>query len=238
MISEYDKKRDEQHCLSVSETEAFMKITLRDPASAITHFIALCMTLGSIFPLLIKANEYGITYVIAMMIFVLSMLVLYAASATYHAVTLSAPVIKKFKKLDHSAIFIFIAGSYTPVCLLILDSKQGIPMLIAIWSIAIIGIIIKLLWINCPKWFSSIIYIAMGWMCIFCMKPIIHSVTPKAFFWLLLGGIIYTIGGVIYALKLPIFNAKHKNFGTHEIFHIFVMLGSFCHYIFMYAYVL
>lgn len=215
-----------------------MKLTLRDPYSAITHFIALCMTLGSIIPLLLKADEYGMTYFIAMSVFGLSMTILYAASATYHAVTLSAPAIKIFRKIDHSAIFIFIAGSYTPVCLLILDSKQGIPMLALIWAIAIIGIVIKFLWINCPKWFSSIIYIAMGWLCIFCMKPLIHTITPKAFFWLLCGGIIYTIGGVIYALKLPIFNARHKNFGSHEIFHIFVMLGSFCHYIFMYAYVM
>lgn len=229
-------KQKESFCRS--EMEVIMKITLRDPVSAITHFIALCMTLGSILPLLLKAGSYGITYVVAMFIFGFSMTLLYAASATYHAVTLAAPVIRIFKKIDHSAIFVFIAGSYTPVCLLILDKALGIPMLIAIWSIALIGIIIKLLWINCPKWFSSIIYIAMGWLCIFCMKPLIHAITPKAFFWLFLGGVIYTIGGVIYALKLPLFNARHQNFGTHEIFHLFVMLGSFCHYIFMYAYVL
>ena len=140
-----------------------------------------------------------------------------------------------FRKIDHSAIFVFIAGSYTPVCLLVLEPKLGIPMMIAIWSITIIGILIKFFWITCPKWFSSVIYIAMGWLCVFCMKPLVNEITPKAFFWLLSGGIIYTIGGVIYALKMPLFNAKHKVFGTHEIFHVFVMLGSMCHYIFMYA---
>ena len=106
-----------------------------------------------------------------------------------------------------------------------------------VWGIAIVGIIINALWINCPKWFSSVIYIAMGWVCIMAIRQIVAALTPAAFTWLLAGGIIYTIGGVIYALKLPIFNSKHKNFGSHEIFHLFVMGGSFCHYMMMYGYV-
>lgn len=215
-----------------------MKITLRDPGSAITHLIAFFLTAGAMLPLLIKATGYGASYFIAMLVFGLTMMLLYAASATYHSVVLSAPKIRIFRKIDHSAIFIFIAGSYTPVCLLILNPRYGIPMLIAIWSVTAIGIIVKFAWINCPKWFSSLIYITMGWMCIFCMKPLINAITPAALFWLLSGGIIYTVGGIIYALKLPIFNARHKYFGSHEIFHVFVMLGSFCHFIFMYSYVL
>ncbi len=215
-----------------------MEIRLRDPASALTHFIAFFVTAGGIVPLLMKASSYGAKYFVSMLIFGLTMMLLYLASATYHSVILSAPTIKIFRKLDHSAIFVFIAGSYTPICLLVLEPKLGIPMLIAIWSITVIGILIKFLWITCPKWFSSVIYIAMGWLCVFCMKPLVNDITPKAFFWLLSGGIIYTIGGIIYALKLPVFNAKHKFFGTHEIFHVFVMLGSVCHYILMYQYIL
>ena len=212
-----------------------MKIKLRDKASTLTHFVTFIMTAIGIAPLLIRANSYGTKYFVSMLIFGVTMMILYLASATYHSVTLSAPKIKIFRKIDHSAIFVFIAGSYTPVCLLVLEPKLGIPMMIAIWSITIIGILIKFFWITCPKWFSSVIYIAMGWLCVFCMKPLVNEITPKAFFWLLSGGIIYTIGGVIYALKMPLFNAKHKVFGTHEIFHVFVMLGSMCHYIFMYA---
>ena len=215
-----------------------MEIRLRDPASALTHFIAFFVTAGGIAPLLMKASSYGVKYFVSMLIFGLTMMLLYLASATYHSVILSAPKIKIFRKLDHSAIFVFIAGSYTPICLLVLEPKLGIPMLIAIWSITVVGILIKFLWITCPKWFSSVIYIAMGWLCVFCMKPLVNDITPKAFFWLLSGGIIYTIGGIIYALKLPVFNAKHKFFGTHEIFHVFVMLGSVCHYILMYQYIL
>ena len=99
------------------------------------------------------------------------------------------------------------------------------------------GIVINALWINCPKWFSSLIYIAMGWICVVAIRQIVAALTPAAFGWLLEGGIIYTIGGIIYALKLPIFNSRHKNFGSHEIFHLFVMGGSFCHYVMMYGYV-
>ena len=98
------------------------------------------------------------------------------------------------------------------------------------------GILINALWISCPKWFSSCIYIAMGWICVTAFGQILSSLTPGAFGWLLAGGIIYTAGGVIYALKLPLFNSRHKNFGSHEIFHLFVMGGSFCHYMMMYGY--
>ena len=215
-----------------------MQLTIREPGSAITHFVAMLLAAGASVPLLLKAAGLGGLYLIAMLIFITSMILLYGASATYHSANLSAKAIKRLRKLDHAMIFILIAGSYTPVCLLILKPSQGIPRLTAVWSIAIIGIGIKLFWITCPKWFSSLIYIAMGWMCLFVFGPIMHTLPRAAFLWLLAGGIIYTLGGVIYALKLPIFNARHKYFGSHEIFHLFVMGGSFCHFIFMYLYVI
>ena len=215
-----------------------MQLTIREPGSAITHFVAMLLAAGASVPLLLKAAGLGGLYLIAMLIFITSMILLYGASATYHSANLSAKAIKRLRKLDHAMIFILIAGSYTPVCLLILKPSQGIPLLTAVWSIAIIGIGIKLFWITCPKWFSSLIYIAMGWMCLFVFGPIMHTLPRAAFLWLLAGGIIYTLGGIIYALKLPIFNARHKYFGSHEIFHLFVMGGSFCHFIFMYLYVI
>ena len=104
-------------------------------------------------------------------------------------------------------------------------------------GIAAVGMIVKACWITCPKWFSSVIYIAMGWVCVLVFGPLLKTLSTPAFLWLLAGGIIYTVGGVIYALKLPIFNAKHKFFGSHEVFHLFVMGGSVCHFIFMYLYV-
>lgn len=215
-----------------------MQISIREPGSAITHFVAMMLAMGSAVPLLIKASELGTVCTVAMFIFISSMILLYGASTTYHSVIVAPDIIKIFRKIDHMMIFIMIAGSYTPVCLLVLDHHTGYRMLLAVWSIAIGGILIKALWITCPKWFSSILYIGMGWICLSAIKPIIETLSFHAFLWLLAGGLLYTIGGVIYALKLKVFNAKHAYFGSHEIFHLFIMAGSFCHFIFMYQYVI
>lgn len=215
-----------------------MQITIREPGSAITHFIAMMMAVFASIPLLVKtALSSGNSNVHAMAIFMGSMILLYAASATYHSVNLTGKELKVFKRIDHMMIFVLIAGSYTPVCLIILGGKIGYSLLALVWGIAIIGMVIKAFWVTCPKWFSSLIYIAMGWLAVLVFGPLASTLSATAFAWLLAGGIIYTIGGVIYALKLPLFNSIHKQFGSHEIFHLFVMGGSICHFIFMYCYV-
>ncbi len=181
-----------------------MQITIREPGSALTHFIAMLLAAFAAAPLLTKAALYASREsIIALSIFCVSMILLYGASATYHSLNLSGRPLRIFRKIDHMMIFILIAGSYTPICLTVLGGKLGYTLLAVIWGLALFGMILKACWITCPKWFSSII----------------------------------SIGGVIYALKLPLFNAKHEFFGSHEIFHLFVMAGSFCHFIFMYCYV-
>lgn len=210
----------------------------KDPGSALTHFIALILAVLGAAPLLIKAaRRPDVLHVIAMAVFILSMILLYAASTIYHTLDINEKVNKRLRKLDHMMIFILIAGSYTPICLIALPRKTGFLLCVLVWAIALIGILIKALWITCPKWFSSLIYIGMGWLCVLAFSQIFESLSRPAFGWLLAGGIIYTIGGIIYALKLPIFNSKHKNFGSHEIFHLFVMGGSICHFIVMYCFV-
>ncbi len=214
-----------------------MQVTIREPGSAITHFIAWLLAVIAASPLIIKAAGNSPTATIAMIIFMASMILLYGASTAYHSVAVSDKVLKIFRKIDHMMIFILIAGSYTPVCLIVLGGKMGYTLLALVWGIAIVGMAVKAFWITCPKWFSSTIYIAMGWTCVLVFGPLWHTLPHAAFGWLLAGGIIYTVGGIIYALKLPIFNSRHKNFGSHEIFHLFVMAGSICHFIFMYFYV-
>lgn len=215
-----------------------MRITIREPGSAITHFIAMMMAVFAAVPLLVKAGiQSGWENFLAMAIFMGSMILLYGASATYHSVDLTGRSLRIFRKLDHMMIFVLIAGSYTPVCLIVLGGKLGYTLLALVWGIAAVGMLVKACWITCPKWFSSVIYIAMGWVCVLVFGPLLKTLSAPAFLWLLAGGIIYTVGGVIYALKLPIFNAKHKFFGSHEVFHLFVMGGSICHFIFMYLYV-
>lgn len=212
---------------------------LKDPGSAITHFIGMLMAIFAGIPLLIKASQEPSTiYLISLSIYLISMILLYAASTTYHSLDISEKVNRCLRKFDHMMISVLIAGTYTPICLLVLEKTIGIILLSVVWSFAIVGIIIKAFWVNCPKWFSSILYIGMGWTCVLAFTHILDALSPAGFGWLLAGGVIYTIGGIIYALKLPIFNSKHKGFGSHEIFHLFVMGGSMCHFVVMYVFIL
>ncbi|MCI7099144.1 MAG: hemolysin III family protein [Lachnospiraceae bacterium] len=210
----------------------------KDPGSALTHFIGFVMALFATFPLLIQASmaHVGVGGMVSLSVFMLSMLMLYAASTIYHSFNLSGNGNMILKRIDHMMIFVLIAGTYTPVCVMMLNNRTGWMMLAAVWIVAAAGMILKACWVTCPKWFSSIIYIAMGWLCILAMPQIIAALSPRQFIWLLTGGIMYTVGGVIYALKLSVFNELHRNFGSHEIFHLFVMAGSFCHYICVYLY--
>ena len=211
---------------------------LKDPGSAITHFIGMVIAILAAVPLLFKAaNGDNRSYLGAFAIFIFSMICLYGASTIYHSLDISEKVNSLLRKVDHAMIFVMIAGSYTPICLISLPKNVGIPLLVTVWTITIIGTIFKICWINCPHWLSSAMYIGMGWLAVFAFSSIMKSLSSSAFAWLLVGGIIYTIGGVIYALKLPILKKFNwKNFGNHELFHCFVMLGSMCHFVLVYNY--
>ena len=214
-----------------------MKFKPKDPGSAITHFIGWLMALLAAVPLILKAcTAPDLVHVVSLSVFIISMLLLYAASTLYHSLDINEKINKRLKKFDHMMISVLIAGTYTPVCLIAIRGTLGYTLLAIVWGIAIFGILLKAFWINCPKWVSSVLYIGMGWTCILAFTQILNSLSREAFLWLLTGGIIYTIGGVIYARKLPIFNRRHKNFGSHEIFHLFVMGGSFCHFMLMYKF--
>ena len=216
-----------------------IKKHVKDPGSAITHFIGMLMAVFAAVPLIIKAtHEPSPIYVVSIAIYAASLILLYAASTTYHTFDRSEKINTILKKIDHMMISVLIAGSYTPICLLVLGGRLGIILLAIVWSIAIAGILIKAFWVYCPKWVSSVLYIGMGWTCVLAFTQLLNSMSPAAFGWLLAGGLIYTAGGIIYALKLPIFNMKHNDFGSHEIFHLFVMGGSICHFVVMYAFVL
>lgn len=210
----------------------------KDPGSSVTHFIGLLMAIFSSLPLLIKAAKNpGYIHTLSLAIFIISMILLYLASTIYHTLNISEKVNQRLKKFDHMMIYVLIAGTYTPICTIALDGTVGIALLCIIWGLAIAGIIITGIWVNSPKWLSSVVYIAMGWTCVLAFTQITNSLPSAAFNWLMAGGVIYTVGGLIYALKLPIFNNKHKYFGSHEIFHLFVMAGSICHFILMYKYI-
>ena len=211
---------------------------IKDPGSALTHFIAMLLTIAATGPLLIRGQgEPHPLRMLSLVVFAGSMILLYLASTLHHTLTLGERGYRLFKKIDHMMIFVLIAGTYTPICLIALRHTGGPWLLALVWAIAVGGIIVKGLWINCPKWFSSLLYIAMGWVCLFAFVQLWNALRGPAFWWLLAGGVIYTIGGIIYALKLSLFNGRHPYFGSHEIFHLFVMAGSFCHFITIYQYV-
>ncbi len=213
---------------------------VKDPISALTHLIGAIGALIGMPILLIHGslNQVSLYMMIALTIFMMSMIILYSASTVYHSFSINAKVNKILKKVDHCSIFLLIAGSYTPVAVGALHGTASMVLLIAIWLIAIIGIIFKLFWVTCPKWVSSVIYTAMGWVCVFFLKDILASISFSGFIWLLIGGLFYTVGAVIYALKPNWFHFKMKGFGNHELFHCFVLAGSLCHYIFVFFYLI
>ncbi|MFV0467096.1 MAG: PAQR family membrane homeostasis protein TrhA [Lachnospiraceae bacterium] len=213
-----------------------MQITIREPGSAITHYIGMVLSLFAAAPLLVLAYISNISYAVAaMFIFTFAITGLYLASTLYHTVNVKEKFLFLFKKIDHMMIFVLIAGTYTPICLLVLKGRMGITLLIVIWGLAILGMTLKAFWVTCPRWFSSIIYIAMGWACLAVFPALYDSLPTSGFYWLLAGGIAYTVGGIIYAMKFKKLNQRFKYFGSHEIFHLFVMLGSFCHFATMFT---
>ena len=168
-----------------------MTLKIKDPGSALTHFIAMILALCAASPLIIKAAaEPDKSHVLALSIFIVSMILLYAASTIYHTLDISPKINRMLRKVDHMMIFILIAGTYTPVCMLVLGDRTGWIMLALVWGIAAAGILINALWITCPKWFSSMVYIAMGWVCVLAFGKIIAALPRQAFGWLLAGGII------------------------------------------------
>ena len=205
---------------------------IKDPGSSITHFIGfICAILAT--PCLLiyaSARHIGLAGLVSLSVFMISMILLYGASTAYHTFIVQPHTEKILKRIDHMMIFVLIAGSYTPVCAMVLPQPIGTILLAVIWGLAFAGMVLKLFWVTCPKWFSSIISIAMGWACVFVMPQLYVSLPRQAFLLLALGGIIYTIGGVIYAMKLKVFNERFPKFGSHEVFHVCVMLGSLCHY--------
>lgn len=213
-----------------------MNTDKKEITSALTHLGGAIFGLIGTLLFLVGDKISNAVTAAAFLIFGISMILLYSTSTAYHFIDKSKKKAKLImRKLDHIMIFVFVAGSYTPICLLVLSKDIGYKLLALVWSITIIGAIIKLFWITAPNWVSSILYIGMGWLAVIVLSPLVNTMPLGGMTWLIAGGLFYTIGGVIYGIKKP--NISQKYFGFHELFHIFVLLGSLCHYIMMYFYV-
>lgn len=201
-----------------------------------THFIGIILSIiGTILLIKLSLHPYRPIHLISFTIFGLGMISLYTTSTLYHWLKLSEAGIAKFRKADHIMIFIYIAATYTPVCTLALPGSLGLGLLAIVWLIAIGGTIIKIFWMNAPRWLSTLLYVLMGWLAVIVIYPLFDALPAEALFWLFTGGLFYTIGSVIYAFKKP--NLFPGILGFHEIFHLFVILGSFSHFWLVYKYI-
>lgn len=211
-----------------------MHTFFREPLNSLTHLFGIILSAVAMVVMLVKTDT--MTATISIIIFGVSLILLYSASTIYHGIKASPTVISWLRKVDHAMIFVLIAGTYTPFCLIPLRDSIGIPLLIAIWTIALSGIGFKLIWFHCPRIISTLLYIGMGWIIVFVFQPLADHIEAAGLVYLVLGGVIYTLGGVIYAVKPKFLEFKHLGF--HEIFHLFILAGSLCHFLAVNYYVL
>lgn len=211
---------------------------IREPVNSLTHLFGAMLSIVALILMIQKAVSVTDDNLMlaSVIIFGISLILLYMASATYHAIKASPLTISWLRKLDHAMIFVLIAGTYTPFCLITLRDSIGYRLLIVIWTIAISGILFKLVWFNCPRFISTALYILMGWIIVFVASPLRAEIASTGLTLLIAGGIIYTLGGVIYALKPKFLETKYLGF--HEIFHLFILAGSLFHFLAIYLYVL
>ena len=201
---------------------------LREPVNGLTHLGGALLALVGLVALLIVGWSTP-AKIISLLIYGLSLIAMFSASATYHIVRARDKVMLILRKVDHSAIFLLIAGTYTPFCVNAFDGFWKWGMLGIIWSLAAIGIIVKVFYIKAPRWLNAGIYVVMGWLCVGAAGPMLAALPAWVFVWLLIGGVTYTLGAVVYITK--IFNFWPGVFGFHEVWHIFVLLAAAAHFV-------
>jgi len=207
---------------------------LREPVNGLTHLAAAILALLGLAGLLILGHD-SLVKVIALLIYGFSLVLMFSSSAAYHLVKARPPIMQVLRKLDHTAIYALIAGTYTPICLHFFSGFWAWGMLVIIWGLALAGIVVKLFVIKAPRWLTAGIYLVMGWLSLMAIRQMLLFMPVGALVCLLLGGLFFTVGAVVYILKKPDFFPGI--FGFHEIWHIFVILGCLSHFILIAAYV-
>lgn len=203
----------------------------KDTVSGFSHLLGVVLSAIGLVVLLYLAVVRGTHWhLVSYLVFGISLILLYTASTIYHLWPAGERVTNILKRIDHIMIFVLIAGTYTPICLISLRGVWGWGLFGCVWGIALLGITMKIFWINAPRWFSTLIYLLMGWLVLVAIVPLINSLSPPALGWLTLGGLLYTVGAIFYGLKKP---NIIPGFGFHEIFHFFVLGGSFSHFLVM-----
>jgi len=206
-----------------------MRIRLREPVSGLTHLAGALLSVAGLAVLVNSAALQGTAWRVgSFAAFGTSLILLYTASALYHLLPLSERGTRALRRVDHMMIFVLIAGTYTPFCLVPLRGPWGWSLFGAVWGLAVAGLFLALFWIDAPRWITTAVYLAMGWAVVVAVFPLLRTVPSGGLAWMLAGGLFYSGGAVIYALKRP--NPLPGVFGFHEIWHLFVMAGSFSHF--------
>lgn len=207
-----------------------------DVFSGASHLVGAVLSLVALVALVYRAVTYGsVWHVVSFAVFGASLILLYTASTLYHLIPADQKWAATLRKLDHSMIFVLIAGSYTPYCLVALRGPWGYGLLVAVWSIAVLGIVLKLFWLDAPRWLYTGFYLFMGWLVVIAAGPLVRSLPAGALMWLGAGGLLYTVGAIFYGTKWP--RLRPGVFGFHEIWHLFVIAGSFAHFWAVFNYV-
>jgi len=201
---------------------------LREPVNSLTHWVGAILAVIGLIALLVVGWSTPAN-LISLVVYGVSLVFLFSASATYHMVQVKDKALEIFRKIDHSAIYVLIAGTYTPFCVSALTGYWKWGMLTVIWSLAVIGIVVKIFYIRAPRWLNAGIYIVMGWLVLAVIGQIVANLSPWVLTWLIVGGVTYTLGAVVYMTKM--FNFKPGVFGFHEVWHIFVLLAALFHFI-------
>lgn len=201
---------------------------LREPVNSLTHWGGAVLALIGLIALLVVGWSTP-AKIISLAIYGASLIFLFSASATYHMVRVKDRALEVFRKIDHSAIYVLIAGTYTPFCINVFTGFWKWGMLSIIWSLAVIGIVVKIFYIRAPRWLNAGIYILMGWLSLATAGQMLAHLPAWVLTWLIIGGVTYTLGAVVYMTK--IFNFKPGVFGFHEVWHIFVLLAAVFHFV-------
>lgn len=203
---------------------------LEESLNISSHAVGLVFSVVALVLLVMRAFNYGdVWHIVGAGVFGASLIILYASSTVYHS-TVNSELRGRMRVVDHATIYVLIAGTYTPFTLVTLSGMTGWMIFGISWGMAFTGIMLKLFFTGRFELISTFMYVFMGWIIVFAIEPLINNLSPEGLFWLITGGIAYTLGAILYAIKKIKFN--------HAIFHIFVLLGSFCHFVSVYLYVL
>jgi hemolysin III len=200
---------------------------LREPVNGLSHLLAAAVAVAGLIALLITGSS-STGKEVSLLIYGCTLVLLFSTSATYHLVTASPRVIGMLRKVDHAAIYLLIAGSYTPFCYNMFTGFWRWGLLAIVWSLAILGVTLSIFIMRAPRWLNTAIYLILGWLVILGIRELLAALPVGALVWLSAGGLLYTLGALIYTTK--ILNLVPGKFGSHEIWHIFVILGALAHF--------